>query len=222
MANYVIKYRVGSEIASELVSASDEETAGTSFAASHPTVPDTDVINVELLARHYRSYGAATFVAELISFCGWIVLILGVVGVAVGVAGAQGLTSEHGPEQQLVRAAAYAVSMFSLLFALMGLLMAAMGQQLRATTDAAKHLGRILERMTSGVVTTRQGTPKASLSPERDPAPAPTPASPPESAPTPTPPPTLQRLSTPRFCSVCGATVGEGGSAFCAQCGNKL
>lgn len=153
MANFEVKYRVGSEVKRVVITANDEAAAGKAFASStrHQGISADDVISVKNLNRYHPKYGAANFVGTLISFAGWVALLLGVVGVIAGVLFAQQLFADRGfdPARQMYMVVALAGSWFSLLLALIGLLMAAVGQHLRATTDAANCLGEILALMKS-------------------------------------------------------------------------
>ena len=151
MAAFEIKYRAGSAVKSEVLTASDESAAGRAFASSHQGVSTNDVISVRDLSTAYQSdYGAAKFIGALISFGGWVVFVLGLLGIFGGFTG-MGLTSaEVGLNPVLIKAIAWLVIMFSLLYALVGLFMAAVGQHFRATVDTANYNGAMLALMKSG------------------------------------------------------------------------
>jgi hypothetical protein len=147
--------------------------------------------------KYKPKYGAANLICALISFGGWVVLVLGVVGVIAGLVIARQLVvhaNGFDPAQQVFMAMALGGSYISFVIALIGLLMVAVGQHLRATTDAANSLGEILALMKTGVA----------MSPSESNARVP------------------QHLSTAKFCPSCGAAVSDVGSGFCEQCGNKL
>lgn len=197
MANYEITFLTGNEIASVVLRATGQQAASEAFASAHKDVSGTDIISVENLETRYHKYRAATFVARLISFGGWIVLALGVMGLIGSFGAAHNVASQrglNGLDQTLEMAMAYMLRIFSALCVAMGLSMAAMGQHLLATTDAARHLGKILTRTRTGIRSSR-----------------------PESTPS-----DMHKASTAHFCSSCGAATVEGSSAFCSQCGAKL
>jgi len=153
MSNFEVTYRDGSEVKRVVLTASDESAAGKAFSSTHQGISADNVISVKNLDSYNSKYGAANFVGALISFVGWAALVLGVIGVIAGVltthyliGGMQGFDTAMRP---MFIAAALGVSGFSLMFALIGLLMAAAGQHLRATTDTANSLGEILVLMKS-------------------------------------------------------------------------
>lgn len=155
MANFEVKYRAGSEVKSEVLTASDELAAGKAFGSSHHGISAADVISVINIGKYYPKYRAANFVCALMSFAGWAAFLLGVVGLIAGVFTASivfGETRGFDPMRQTIITVALAGSGFSVLLALIGLLMAAVGEHLRATTDAANHLGEILALMRSSKV----------------------------------------------------------------------
>ena len=152
MANFEIQYRAGTEVKSVVLTASDDVAAGKAFASSHQGISAADVISVIDIGKYGPKYRAANFVCTLMSFAGWAALLLGVVGLIAGFFTASvifGETRGFDPMRQTIIAVALAGSGFSVLLALVGLLMAAVGQHLRATTDTANHLGGILALMKS-------------------------------------------------------------------------
>ena len=149
---FQVKYRVGSEIKTVVLSASDEGAAGKAFTSSHQGVSANDIISVLNLSTAYRSdYGAARFVGSIISFVGWIVLLLGLLGVLAGFAGMgmDTLARELGVHPIIIKAISGLVLMFSLLYAVLGLVFAALGQHFRATADTANYNGEMLALMKS-------------------------------------------------------------------------
>ena len=157
MANFEVTYRDNSEaheVKSVIFTAPDERAAGKAFTSSHPDISPNAVIAIENLDIYQPKYGAANFVCSLISFGGWILLILGVVGVVAGVFFGVHLIADaqrggFDPSRPMFIAVALGGAGFSLLFAIIGLVMAAIGQHLRATTDAANSVGELLVFMKS-------------------------------------------------------------------------
>lgn len=150
MGNFEVKYRAGSEVKSVVLDASDELAAGKAFASSHHGISPNNVISVRNLSTAYRSnYGAALFAGKIISYGGWIVFALGLLGVLVGLA-----TTDYANTLGLNPILSIIISgvivMFSLLYALIGLFMAAVGQHFRATVDTANYNGEMLALMRSG------------------------------------------------------------------------
>lgn len=153
MASFEVKYRTGSEVKSTVLTAPDEEAAGKLFGSLHQGISADDVISVRETDKYHSKYGAANFVAAVISFGGWVVLVLGIVGAIAGVVIARQLIVDaHGfdPMRMPFVGMAMGGTWLSLSFALIGLLMAAIGQHLRATTYAANCLGEMLLLMKSG------------------------------------------------------------------------
>lgn len=146
--------------------------------------------------KHTPQYGAAKAVGRLTTLVGFAVLVLGIVGCIISIGIISSLSTARGLDtaQQIFKVAAIAGAVFSLQFALIGLLLAGMGQHFRATIDNANHSGEMLALMKAGVAT------------------------PPLVAAT----RVQQQVSTGKFCSECGAAVVDVESAFCAQCGVKL
>ena len=154
------------------------------------------------MSENYKPrYGGEKFVGWLTVVVGSVLLTLGIVGVIAGVLSASSLASEHVnllqgldiPRQAYMVAAVAGLGL-SVLFVLIGLLMASVGKNLRVTTDAANRLGEMFALMKSGVATP---LPEPDLRGS-------------------------QQASKRKFCSGCGAAVSEVGSAFCAECGTKL
>ncbi len=195
MANFEVQYRAGSEIKTAVVSASDQAAAGKAFRSTHHSVSVDDIRSVKNID-YYRKYAAATFISALISFAGWIVLVMGVVGVIVGLLSAQRLVAHTQADaaQQVFLAMSLGGAYISFVIAIMGLLMVAVGQHLRATTDAANSLGEILATMKKGVAT---ALPQSTMQ-------------------------VPQQVPAGRSCSSCGAIITDAGSTFCVQCGAKL
>ncbi len=152
--DFEVKYRVGSEIRSVVLAAPDERAAGKAFSSSHQEVSANDVIGVRNLSTAYRSdYGAAKFLGSVVSFVGWIVLLLGLLGILgalAGISGSADLAKQFGLHPALVLAVAVLVIMFSLLYAVIGLVFAALGQHFRATVDTANYNGEMLALMKAG------------------------------------------------------------------------
>lgn len=152
--DFEIKYRAGSEVNSVVLAASDEKAAGKAFSASHQGISADDVISVRDLRTAYHSdYGAAKFIGRLISFGGWIVVALGLLGILLGIFGWLGAFTyarELGLNAIFIRAISVLAVMLSLLYALIGLFMAAVGQHFRATVDTANYNGEMLALMKLG------------------------------------------------------------------------
>lgn len=210
MVKFEVKYFSGSEVRSEVLTASDESAAGKRFSSSHKGISADDVISVRRIDQYSSKYGPATLVAWLIIIGGSILLIFGVGGVILGVSIANGLyvdaLRDADPTKKLFLALAIGGAYLSLVIAIIGLLMAAIGHHLRATTDAANCLGEILVIMKSSIATSTSALMRSSIA---------TPL--PESATR-----FQNQVSKAKFCSGCGAAAVEAGSAFCAQCGAKL
>lgn len=155
MGNFEVKYRAGSEVKSVVLTASDQSAAGRAFASSNKDVSVNDVISVRDLSTAYdKDYGAAKFVGVLISFGGWVVFAIGILGILLGIFGWLGAISYGrelgGLSPILIRAISGLVVMFSLLYALIGVFLAGVGQHFRATVDTANYNGEMLALMKSG------------------------------------------------------------------------
>jgi hypothetical protein len=144
--------------------------------------------------KYKPQYWAAKVVGRLTTLIGFAVLVLGVVGciICVGIASSFSTTQGYDPARQMFIVAAAAGAVFSLLFALIGLLLAGLGQHFRATADNANHSGEMLALMKAGIATP--------LSAQATRVP--------------------QQVLTGKLCTGCGAAVKEG-STFCEQCGVK-
>lgn len=151
MANFEVKYKIGSEIKSMTITASDESAAGHAFRSSHQGISTDDVISVKIIDRYATKYGEANFVTALVIFVGRALVILGVIGAIASILFAKTFFAIYGLylERQILIAITLAGAGLSFLFILFGLLMAAVGQHLRATTDAANSIGEILALMKS-------------------------------------------------------------------------
>ena len=142
-------------------------------------------------------YWAAKFVGGMISRVGCVVLVLGIVGCIISIGIVMDLINKNAqgfdPTRQLLIVEGSTVAVVSLLFALMGLFMAGIGQHFKVTADNANYSGEMLALTKAGVA--KPISVQATQAPKQ--------------------------LSTGKYCSECGAAVKEG-SAFCEQCGVKL
>lgn len=151
MGTFEVKYRVGFEVRYAVIAASDEVAAGREFGAANRGISANDIISVrDLGASYQKEYGAAKFVGLLISFGGWIIFGLGILGVVGGFIGMGASSSELGLSPVVIKLASSLVIMFSLLYSVFGLFMAAMGQHFRATVDTANYNGEMLALMKLG------------------------------------------------------------------------
>jgi len=209
VSKFEIKYNAGSEVKSLVLDAADEASAGKAFKAAHQGISTDDVISVRRFDHYRQKYGVADFICVLIALGGWILLVLGVIGVIAGVMTAQSLfDAAHGgdPGKQMFMAVAIGGAYLSLVIAIIGLLMVAVGQHLHATTDAANSLGEILVILKASVATSTSALMRSSIA-------------------TASPEPTTrisQQVPARKACSACGATAVDATSAFCAECGAKL
>ncbi len=89
-------------------------------------------------------YGATRFVGAVIAFVGWLVIIASLAGLM----GAGALADDARQDAQKMVAAG--VAGFSLLFTLMGLLLAGAGQLIRAMADNTNNTGAMLALMKAG------------------------------------------------------------------------
>ena len=105
--------------------------------------------SVESQFRH--KYGAAKFVGAMIAFVGWVVFIIGLLGVVLGVgATVSQLVSRSGLLSLSYEASLMILSVItviSFLFLLTGLFMAGAGQHFRATVDIANMNAEMLALM---------------------------------------------------------------------------
>jgi hypothetical protein len=105
------------------------------------------------MSSYRTSYRSARFVAQMISFFGWVAVICGIIGLVVGVYGVFASYEQYlqhaergGRELQIFLSLLSTTSIyFSLLGFMSGLLMIAGGQLTRAVVDNADFSGQMLD-----------------------------------------------------------------------------
>ena len=151
--DFEIKYRSGSETKTVLISAPNQTAAGKAFTSSHPGISANDIVSVnDLGSINRKGYGAARFVGSTISFVGWIVLLLGVLGILFGLIASMGANSFAIQLQMnplVFKVVGGLVIASSLLYAVFGLVCVALGQYFRAAVDTANYNAEMLALMRS-------------------------------------------------------------------------
>ena len=139
MNTYTVKYLDGTKLNMAYVQGNNQTEAGKKFSEIYPDIASDKIISVtNINEQATNDYGTAIFMAQFVSFIGWIAVLVGSFIVIMALAPML-KSGEMGLE---VLAVAPSLSVF-----IVGLILVVLGQTSRAVLDNANYSKQMLDEM---------------------------------------------------------------------------